>query len=137
MHAHRAPTALVRVLYADTDQMGVVNNVVYLRYFELGRAEWLRGRGMTYKQIESGGLMLPVVEAYVRYKLPARYDDLLAIDVEVDDLRAASVQFRYVIHRAEDRVVLVEGTTKHACVGADGKVLRLPEHLLSILRPEA
>ena len=62
----KAPTTQVRVLYADTDQMGVVNNVHYLRYFEMGRAEWIRKRGRSYKQIEADGFMLPVVEAHLQ-----------------------------------------------------------------------
>ena len=92
-------TAQVRVLYADTDQMGVVNNVHYLRYFEIGRAEYLRDRGTPYKKLEEMGLKFPVVEAHLRYREPARYDDLLDIETEVEDLRAATVQFKYAIRR--------------------------------------
>ena len=71
--------AKIRVLYADTDQMGVVNNVVYLRWFEIGRAEWLRQHGRPYKELEALGHMLPVVEAHLRYREPARYDDIVDV----------------------------------------------------------
>src|SRR5678815_438277 len=71
--------AEVRVLYVDTDQMGVVNNVHYLRWFEVGRAEWIRAIGRSYRDLEAEGLMLPVVEAHVRYRAPARYDDVVVI----------------------------------------------------------
>jgi acyl-CoA thioester hydrolase len=127
--------AQVRVLYADTDQMGVVNNVHYLRWFEVGRAEFIRARGRAYKDIEAGGLYLPVVEATLRYKEPARYDELLDIDVATDDVRAATVKFRYAIRRVSDGALLCEGSTTHACLGRDQKLRRFPDDLLALLRP--
>jgi acyl-CoA thioester hydrolase len=130
------PTTQVRVLYIDTDQMGVVNNVNYLRYFEHGRAEWIRQRGKPYKQIEQEGSMLPVVEAFVKYREPARYDDLLDLDVQVEDVRAASLVFKYAIRRASDGALLCEGTTRHACVGRDGKLKRFDDALLQLLRSD-
>jgi len=129
------PTAQTRVLYADTDQMGVVNNVVYLRWFELGRAEFLRERGTPYKKIEEAGFRFPVVEAHVRYRDPARYDDIISIEVLVEDVRAASCQFAYTLRRAGDSVVLCDGWTRHACIGADGKLKRFPDFVLALLRP--
>jgi acyl-CoA thioester hydrolase len=127
--------AQVRVLYADTDQMGVANNIVYLRWFEVGRAEWIRMRGRTYKEIEKTGLMMPVVEAHVKYREPARYDDLIHVETATDDLRAASVKFKYELRRAFDGALLCEGWTQHACLNADGKVVRFPDALLVMLRP--
>ena len=126
--------AQVRVLYADTDQMGVVNNLVYLRWFEVGRAEWIRMRGQTYKDIEKTGLMMPIVEAHLKYREPARYDDLIDVETATDDLRAASVKFKYHLKRAADGALLCEGWTQHACLNAGGKVVRFPETLLSMLR---
>jgi acyl-CoA thioester hydrolase len=128
--------AQYRVLYVDTDQMGVVNNINYLRFFELGRAEWIRRRGRAYKNIEEEGSLLPVVEAFVKYKESARYDDLLDIDVEVDDVRMASVVFRYVIKRQIDGAILCDGYTKHACLGRDLKLKKFDEQLLHLLRPD-
>jgi acyl-CoA thioester hydrolase len=125
--------AQIRVLYADTDQMGVVNNLVYLRWFEVGRAEFIRKRGQSYKEIEKTGYRMPVVEAHLRYREPARYDDLVEICVETDDLRAASVRFNYTIKRGN--AILCEGYTLHACLGAGGRVSRFPDELLAILRP--
>ncbi len=125
--------AQIRVLYADTDQMGVVNNAVYLRWFEIGRAEWIRARGQSYKEIEKTGFKMPVVEAHLRYREPALYDDLVDIEVETDDLRAASVRFKYALKRAG--VVLCEGYTMHACLSAGGRVARFPDSILAMLRP--
>ena len=128
--------ANIRVLYADTDQMGVVNNGVYLRFFEIGRAEWLRQRGRAYKELEEAGYMLPVVEAHVRYREPARYDDVIDIHGGPIDVRAASVKFEYRLFRAADSRLLAEGYTLHACLAKDGKVRRFPDELLSLFHPD-
>jgi acyl-CoA thioester hydrolase len=126
--------AEVRVLYADTDQMGVVNNVHYLRFFEVGRAEWIRTHGRSYKEIEGDGYLLPVVEAQLHYRASARYDDLIMIAAGPEAVRAATVTFRYALYRGGDEVLLCEGYTKHACVGADGRVKRFPPALLAMLQ---
>jgi acyl-CoA thioester hydrolase len=126
----------IRVLYADTDQMQVVNNVVYLRWFEIGRAEWLRQRGRPYKELESAGYLLPVVEAHLRYKEPARYDDIVDIQGGPTELRAASVKFGYALRRASDGALLCEGWTLHACLSPEGKVRRFPDELLSLFHPD-
>ena len=91
--------AKLRVLYADTDQMGVVNNVVYLRWFEIGRAEWLRQHGRPYKELEALGHMLPVVEAHLRYREPARYDDVVEVHGAPSNIKAASLKFTYELRR--------------------------------------
>jgi acyl-CoA thioester hydrolase len=131
------PVATIRVLYADTDQMGVVNNFNYLRWFEIGRAEWLRQRGKPYKEMESEGFMLPVVEARLRYRQPARYDDLVEVAGGPTEVRAASFKFEYVLRRAADGVILCEGWTTHACVTPQGQVRRFPESLLRLLGTES
>jgi acyl-CoA thioester hydrolase len=128
--------AKIRVLYADTDQMGVVNNVHYLRYFEVGRAEWIRARGRAYKEIEADGFRLPVVEAHLRYKESARYDDVLDIETRAEEVRIASMVFQYTIKRAADGALLCEGYTKHACVNTAGKLVRFPDDLAALLQPE-
>jgi acyl-CoA thioester hydrolase len=112
--------------------MGVVNNVVYLRWFEIARGEWLRQHGRPYKQLESEGFLLPVVEARLRYRQPARYDDVVDIGGGPTEVRAASLKFEYVLRRAADGVVLCEGWTTHACVTPDGQVRRLPRALLEL-----
>jgi acyl-CoA thioester hydrolase len=128
--------ARIRITYADTDQMGVVYYANYLRFFEVGRAEWIRARGRPYRDLEAAGLKLPVVEAYARYRAPARYDDLVAIDVAPADVRRASLRFMYVLRREEDGLVLCEGHTLHASVGPDGRPRRLPDDVLRLLGGE-
>ncbi|HVU53093.1 MAG TPA: thioesterase family protein [Polyangia bacterium] len=127
----RAPlreVARVRVIYGDTDQMGMVYYANYLRYFEIARNEYLRVAGQTYRAFEeSHGLMLPVVEAHVSYHKPARYDDDLGVWASCAGRGAASVRFEYELRRGGER--LVSGHTIHACVTREGRVVRLPAEL--------
>ncbi len=116
--------------------MGVVNNGVYLRWFEVGRAEWLRQHGKPYKDMETQGLMLPVVEAHLRYREPARYDDLVIVHGGPGEVRAVSFKFEYELRREPDGALLCSGWTTHACLGKDGKLMRLPEEFLGLLRSE-
>jgi acyl-CoA thioester hydrolase len=134
--------ARVRVIYGDTDQMGMVYYANYLRYFEIARNEYLRVAGATYRAFEeTHGLMLPVVEAQISYHRPARYDDELVIAAAVHARGAASVRFEYEIRRAEPGEKsgastganggerLVSGRTIHACIDRRGRVVRLPAEL--------
>ena len=121
----------VRVIFGDTDLMGVVYYANYLRYFEGARAAFLRDRGRSYKDLEAWGVALPVIEAHVRYRRPAHYEDLLAIHVEVTELRGASMRFGYEVRRDAD--VLADGWTRHAVVGPDGKPRALPAPLRAVI----
>ena len=114
----------VRVIFGDTDQMGVVYYANYLRYFEGARAAYWRGLGRSYKDLEAWGVALPVVEAHCEYRRPAYYEDLLVVEVWVSQLRAASLRFAYRIHRGDE--LIAEGTTRHAVLGKDGKLRALP-----------
>ena len=121
----------VRVIFGDTDQMGVVYYANYLRYFEAARAGYWRASGRSYKDLEGWNVAMPVVEASARYHKPACYEDLLAIEVEVTELRAASLRFAYLVRR--DGVLLASGFTRHAIIhGAGdraGRPRRLPDEL--------
>jgi acyl-CoA thioester hydrolase len=118
----------IRVIYGDTDQMGFVYYANYLRFFETGRNEYLRAIGMPYRGIEEElGVRLPVVEAVIQYKQPARYDDLLVVETSLVQVRRASARFEYVVRRGADP--LVTGHTVHACIDFDGAIRRLPESL--------
>jgi acyl-CoA thioester hydrolase len=125
------PTSL-RVIYGDTDQMGVVYYANYLRFFEAGRNEFIRAKGMRYRDFEERyALRLPVTEASVRYLQPARYDDLLRLETSLEEIRRVSATFAYRLLR--DDVPLATGRTVHACVDLGGKVRRLPEELVTRL----
>jgi acyl-CoA thioester hydrolase len=126
--------ARLRVIYGDTDQMGVVYYANYLRYFEFARSEYFRAMGGSYRELEQSGLMLPVVEAHVEYKAPARYDDLLVVRTEVREARRATLVFGYALSREGEGRVLVTGHTMHACITREGKPTRLPEAVVRTLR---
>jgi acyl-CoA thioester hydrolase len=123
----------IRVIYGDTDQMGVVYYANYLRYFEIGRNEYLRAHGVRYRELEAQyHLFLPVVDAQVSYKSPARYDDLLGLETLVTRIGRASVRFEYRVVRGE--TLLATGHTVHACVGSAGRVQPLPAEVTQLLR---
>jgi acyl-CoA thioester hydrolase len=132
--------ARVRVRYAETDQMGVVYHANYLVWFEVGRVEFLRAKGLSYKEMElEEGCAIAVVEASARYRSPARYDDELDIETELITARGAVVRFGYRVVRVSDGVLLCEGETVHVVVGPDMKKRRLPgryaERLTAHLKP--
>jgi acyl-CoA thioester hydrolase len=134
MSTWKTVTCSVRVIYGDTDQMGVVYYGNYLRFFEAARAEWLRAQGRTNKDIEQTGVFLPVTEAHVKYRGPARYEDLLHVEVTPDEVRSASLKFRYTVRRDGDPQVLCDGWTTHACINREGRPRRFPEELAEIMR---
>jgi acyl-CoA thioester hydrolase len=117
----------IRVIFGDTDQMGVVYYANYLRYFESARAAYWRDLGKSYKDLVEWGVALPVVEAHCNYKRPALYEDLLIIDTDVSELRGASLRFAYRVTRGSE--LLAEGYTRHAVIGTDGRPKALPEVL--------
>ena len=130
--------ARVRVRYAETDQMGVVYHANYLVWFEVGRVELLRQRGLNYKRMEiEDGCGIVVVEATVRYKRPARYDDELRIETRVVQVRGSVVRFGYRIVRLADELLLCEGETVHVVVGRDMKRAKMPKKYAEALGVEA
>lgn len=123
-----------RVIYADTDKMGVVYYSNYLRWFEMGRTEMLREIGVPYTELEAAGYNLPVSEVFCKYLTPARYDDFLRIKTCVDEIRNASLRFGYRISDEKSGDIVVTGYTLHACVDDTGKIIRLPSFLKDALR---
>ena len=119
-----------RVIYGDTDQMGVVYYANYLRWFERGRSEFLRQIGLPYANIEAAGFHFPVAEVACRYAQSARYDDIIEIATTLVELSRVSLLFEYKICRQADQLVLATGSTKHACIDHDGQVKRIPKMLL-------
>ena len=123
----------LRVIYGDTDQMGVIYYANYLRYFEAGRNEYLRARGLRYRDFETTyRVYLPVVDAQISYKKPGRYDDLLNVFTRLGRIRPASVRFEYEVRRDDD--LLATGHTVHACVNHAGQLQALPGSVVSLLQ---
>ena len=134
-HAIVAPTpsarhavSTVRVRYAETDAMGVVYYANYLVWFEVGRCDFLRSQGCSYRDLEAEGLHLPVIEAHCEYHRPTRYDDELAIRTVGRLLSPVRVEFDYEVTRVADGVRAATGRTVHASVNTGGRPCRLPHH---------
>ena len=124
----------VRVRYAETDRMGVVYYANYLVWFEVGRAEWLRQQGWSYRAMEhEGGVQLPVIEAHCEYRRPARYDDEVDIAAQATLLTPVRLRFDYRLTRADDDTLLAEGHTVHVAVDTNGRPCRLPERVRGAL----
>jgi acyl-CoA thioester hydrolase len=128
----------VRVRYAETDQMGVVYHANYLVWFEIGRVELMRARGLDYARLESEeNCWIAVAEATVRYKAPARYDDELTIQTRVIAVRGPVIRFCYRVVRGKDNLLLCEGETVHVAVGRDMKSRAVPRKYAEILASSA
>jgi acyl-CoA thioester hydrolase len=117
-----------RVRYAETDRMGLLHHANYLVYFEMGRTELLRERGISYRDIEDSGHLLVVIEVGCKFKRPAYYDDLLTLRTTVERVTHVKIVHRYEVFR--DGVLLAEGHSTLACVDREGKPQALPESLL-------
>jgi acyl-CoA thioester hydrolase len=124
-------TSQLRVRFCDTDLMGIVHHANYFAYFEAGRVEWLRARGVEYTSWAARGMHLPVIEASIRYRQPARFDDLLDVDTALSEVRAASLRFDYRLTRGG--ALIAEGQTRLACIDDQGQVRRFTEEMLAAL----
>jgi acyl-CoA thioester hydrolase len=123
----------VRVRYSETDQMSVVYHGNYVPYFEMGRVEWLRNKGISYKSLEESGIALPIVSMTINYKKPARYDDLLTVITKFKGQSSVKVEFDCEIRNENDELL----TTAHfLLVFVDvnlGKAIQPPQYLLDIM----
>lgn len=115
----------IRVRYKDTDAMGIAYYANYFVWFEIGRTEWLRALGLSYRDLEKSGLFLPAIKASCEYLSPARYDDELIVITIVESLRAVKVSFIYEVRCAER--LLARGSTEHAFVNEKGRPMALPK----------
>ncbi len=125
----------IRVIYADTDAMGIVYHTNYIRWFEIGRNELFRDMGMVYADMEAAGYQLPLTKVFCHYLQSARYDQVLEVETWIDHLRRASIRFEYVIWDETRQNRLVEGYTVHACTNREGRVRRFPAFLLEKVTP--
>ena len=123
---HATPTD-IRVRYADTDQMGFVYYANYPVWFEVGRASFLRDRGVPYGGWEERGYILPVSSVGYRLYSPARYDELITVHTWIEKVRSRSVLFQYAVSRGE--TLLAEGKTTHICINRDLKPTAIPDDL--------
>ncbi len=122
----------LRVRFCETDMMAIVHHANYLVYCEAARVEWLHKRGVSYADWERQGVQLPVVDVRIRYRLPARFEDVLDIETTLAELTRVSVRFRYSVTRASQ--VLAEVETQLACVGPQLALRRMPEEVMRVFR---
>ncbi|OFW12371.1 MAG: hypothetical protein A3F70_06080 [Acidobacteria bacterium RIFCSPLOWO2_12_FULL_67_14] len=113
--------------------MGVAYYANYLVWFEVGRTEWLRATGWSYRDMEQDGVALPVIEAHCEYRQPARYDDELEVATRATLVSPVRIRFDYEVTRAADGILAALGHTVHAALDAAGKPCRLPERVRALL----
>lgn len=133
------PTARIRVIYADTDRMGVVYHGSYLRYLEHARVEFIRSLGFAYADMERLGYGLPVTDIALSYLAPARYDDLVSVHVALTKLTIARVHFGYRLtiepgdrheFAGPEPIELLRAESRHGCISLeDGGAARLPDQV--------
>jgi acyl-CoA thioester hydrolase len=120
----------VAVRFCETDLMGVVHHANYLVYCEAARVDWLHKRGVSYESWLQHGIHLPVVDARLRFKMPARFDETLDVATTVSELTRITVRYHYRITRG--RALLCEAETLLACVGDDLKLHRMPPEVYDV-----
>lgn len=119
----------IRVRYGETDQMGHAYYANYLFWFEQARGRWCRDRGFTYKQLEEKGFMLPVVEAFARYKGEVKYDDWITVQIWVPEIKRAAIRFEYAVVNETSGKVVTEGHTWHVLMGSERKAVTIPPEI--------
>jgi acyl-CoA thioester hydrolase len=132
---HHVNETRVRVRYAETDQMGVVYHSNHFIWFEVGRVEFMRELGFSYRELErDDGRFIAVVEARCRYRAPIYYDEEVIVRTWLRTARESVVAFSYELVRAENRALLAEGETTHIVTDAQMNIAALPEKYLKVLR---
>ena len=124
----------IQIYYEDTDCGGVVYYANYLKYFERARTQYLEERGLSVAGLMKEGTVFVVVHAEVDYRSPSRYGDRLIIETIVSDVTAASFSFSHVIRERESQRVVVEGSARLAATDGNGKVKRLDNAMIAVLR---
>ncbi|WP_310556337.1 thioesterase family protein [Flavobacterium sp.] len=124
----------VRVRYAETDQMGVVYHGNYAQYFEMGRVEWLRNLGISYKWMEDNGIMLPVVSLTMNYKKPARYDDELRVKTMLKSQTSVKIEFDYEIYNANDELLTTGNSVLVFVDMKTGRPILPPDYVIEKLK---
>jgi acyl-CoA thioester hydrolase len=124
----------IRVRYSETDQMQVVYHGNYAQYFEIGRVEWLRNKGISYKSMEQSGVMLPVVSLTMNYRKPARYDELLTLKTILKNRTSVKIEFDYELYN-ENQELLTTGNSILVFVDMKtGKATSPPQNIIDILK---
>ena len=119
-----------RVRYSETDQMGVVYHGNYAQYFEMGRVEWLRQLGTSYKEMEKSGIMLPVISLHVDFKKPAVYDDLITVRTILKKTPSVRIEFDFEIRNAAGDILVTAKTVLVFMDMEKKRPIKCPDYLL-------
>lgn len=123
----------IRVRYSETDQMRVVYHGNYAQYFEVGRVEWLRNKGISYKWMEENGIMLPVVSLTMNYKKPAHYDELLTLRTILKKLTAVKIEFDYELYNERDELLTTGNSVLVFVDMKTGRPMAAPSYISELL----
>ncbi len=124
----------IRVRYSETDQMGVVYHGNYAQYFEIGRVEWLRNKGISYKWMEDNGIMLPVVSLTMNYKKPARYDELLTLKTILKKLSSVKIEFDYELYNEAGDLLTIANSILVFVDMKSGRPTAPPTYISEVLK---
>lgn len=123
----------IRVRYGETDQMGVVHHGNYALYLEMGRIEWLRKLGISYKDMEESGVMLPVVSLNINYKKPAGYDDVINVKTQLKNKPTAKIEFEYEITNEEGEILTTASTVLVFIDTKTKRPVKAPQYILNAI----
>ncbi|HZF66587.1 MAG TPA: thioesterase family protein [Gemmatirosa sp.] len=123
----------LRVRYAETDQMGVVYHANYLAWCEVGRTDWIRAAGMSYRDMERSGVGLAVADLQMRFHGSATYDDMIRVETRCTEVRSRTVTFEYLVANAQTGARLVSASTRLVSVDREGRTVALPAEVRGVL----
>ena len=115
----------IRVRYRETDQMSVAWHGNYIEWFEVARTDWLREQGLSYRELEGRGVLLPVLRVLCEYTSPARYDDILVIETKLLSYNGLRLVFSYTARSPQENLVIARGQTDHAFTNAALRPIRV------------
>ncbi len=124
----------IRVRYGETDQMGIVYHGNYPQYMEVGRIEWLRSMGISYKSMEESGVMLPVISLSINYKKSVKYDDLIRVITTLKEKPVVKIEFDYQILNEKLEIVATGNTVLAFVNMKTGKPMKCPDYILQKLK---
>jgi len=124
----------IRVRFAETDKFGAAYHGAYFAWFEVGRTDWLRERGMTYVDLMAKDIHLPVVSTEAKFLRPVGYDDHIEIRTTLGEVTGVRISFDYELRRESEAQLLTRARTEHASVDGTGRPRRFPENILRLLK---
>ena len=130
----RESISKIRVRFAETDKFGSAYHGAYFAWFEVGRTDWLRERGMTYVDLMAKDVHLPVISTEAKFLLPVGYDDCIEIRTTLANVTGVRLLFEYELRRENEPQILTRARTEHASVDTTGRPRRFPENILRLLK---